>query len=536
MKLLNYDVIVVGSGIAGLFFALETVRRRPSTRIAIITKKGETDSSTNWAQGGIAAVLGTDDSFELHAQDTLIAGAGLCKEAVVRRVVGMGPEVIADLDQLGVGFSRNADGSYALGREGGHSRFRVAHAADLTGKEIERALLQASHARRPEFFEDHMVVNLIVADDPERQCMGVVAYSEVDNELVQFHAPVTLLATGGLGQVYSHTTNPRIATGDGVAIAWRAGVAVANLEMIQFHPTALYAPGRWPFLISEAVRGEGARLKSIDGRYFMQAAHPMADLAPRDIVARAIDRELKSSGQDHVLLEINQLPAEQIQARFPGIYATCLQYGFDITRRPIPVVPAAHYSCGGVLADLSGRTSLDGLLVAGEVAMSGMHGANRLASNSLLEAVVMAKLAAIDAVKRLEAPRAALPRAAVQTIDFSKEPLREQIVVSHERKRLQQIMSDFVGIVRTRERLAIGLERIRHILQTAERLSATAPPTYAVLELRNLATVAELIVLSARKREESRGLHFLEGVPETPDLPAVDTILEPLPFQSEVVI
>lgn len=521
------DLIVVGSGIAGLFFALETIRRVPSARIAILTKKRETDSSTNWAQGGIASVLGPDDSFDLHVQDTLTAGAGLCHPDVVRRVVELGPEVIAELDRLGVGFSHKPDGSYALGREGGHSRFRVAHAGDLTGREIERALLAASHASEPLFYENHMVVDLLVSGGEERRCTGVIAYSEQDQEQILFRSPVVMLATGGYGQVYSHTTNPRIATGDGVAIAWRVGVPVANLEMVQFHPTALYAPGRWPFLISEAVRGEGARLKTIDGRQFMRDAHPLRELAPRDIVARAIDRELKRSGDEYVLLDMTHLPADTIRERFPGIHATCLRYGFDITARPIPVVPAAHYACGGVLASLDGTTELPGLLVAGEVAMSGMHGANRLASNSLLEAVVMAKLAAVKAASLITAaPRAAQSLLAEPHLTAPAKPA-DGVMVSHERKQLQQIMLDFVGIVRTRARLKEGLERVAGIRRTAEELFRTMPLTVAGLELRNLATVAELVVTSALMRQESRGLHFLEDLPQSSDEPAADTILRP---------
>ncbi len=523
----RYDHVVIGTGIAGLFYALKVSEHDPEARIAILTKKGETDTSTNRAQGGIAAVLAGTDSFEAHIQDTLVAGAGLCRKDTVERIVEKAPSAIEELIAYGVAFTKNEDG-FHLGREGGHSAARVVHARDLTGQEIERALLAACRSRkdRIHIFRDHLALDLLMYNEAGRKaCGGVFVFSEKDREFSFFQAPVTMLASGGLGQVYFHTTNPKIATGDGVAAAYRAGVPVANLEFVQFHPTALYAPGRWPFLISEAVRGEGGRLMSVDGRYFMEGAHELKELGPRDVVARAIDKELKMSGEEYVYLDVSHLDSDFIKDRFPHIYDQCMKRGFDITSRPIPVVPSAHYSCGGVVTTLSGETELPGLLTAGEVGMTGMHGANRLASNSLLEALVMAKLAAEGAAGY--ARDHALPDSL--TVDNSPRSSlrapRQKILIAHDRRELNRIMSDFVGIVRSVDHLNLALEKVRQIREGIEEYYLAMPATYAVVELRNMATVAELIVRSALMRHESRGLQYVEDFPERSDDYLEDTII-----------
>lgn len=525
----TFDYLVVGSGIAGLFYALKVIGRQPSAQIAIVTKKEETASSTNWAQGGIAAVLSGTDSVDSHVADTLKVGCGLCHADVVRKVVESSPKAIDELINYGVRFTFGQDGALDLGREGGHTHNRVAHASDLTGMEIERALLSACRGHGTvEFFRDHMVVDLVKSETPEGVvCGGAKVYSEEKSELEHFLAPVTMLATGGLGQVYFHTSNPRIATGDGVAIAFRAGVPVANLEFVQFHPTTLFAPGRWPFLISEAVRGEGGILKTVSGKRVMKGVHPLEDLAPRDVVARAIDRELKASGEDYVLLDVSHLDGNFVKERFPNIYKECMKYGFDITARPIPVVPAAHYSCGGVLSTIQGETELPGLYVAGEVAMSGMHGANRLASNSLLEAVVMANFAAETSQSYYER---------TDSTWFKDEPEprttvtgrhHEKVYVSHDRREIQHVMSDLVGIVRTVKRLELALDKVRTVRRRIDEYFPLTPTTHGLLELRNIATVAELIIQSALRRKESRGLHYLEDMPEQSDEFLHDTIISP---------
>ncbi len=523
----HYDFLVIGSGIAGLFYAIEVATIRPDARIAIVTKKGETDSSTNRAQGGIAAVLAGTDSFNAHVADTLDAGAGMCHEGVVETIVREAPTVIRDLVDLGVEFTRTEQG-YALGREGGHSVARVVHADDLTGKEIERALLAAVKARkgRIDIFRDHIALDLIKGTSGGRPaCAGAYIFSEVDRNFYSFVATSTMLATGGLGQVYFHTSNPKIATGDGVAIAYRAGVPVSNLEFVQFHPTTLYSPGRWPFLISEAVRGEGGLLKTIDGRLIMDGAHQMKDLAPRDIVARAIDKELKESGEEYVLLDISHREPEFVRKRFPNIYKTCLERGFDITARPIPVVPAAHYACGGVVANVNGETDLAGLYVAGEVAMTGMHGANRLASNSLLEAVVMAKRAAMKSCRYIEVAEVAPMSTIDSSLYSSLQYPREKVLIAHDRRQLTRVMSDFVGIVRTEDRLLLALENVQRLKNAIEQYYLATPATYDVVELRNMATVAELIIRCALMRKESRGLHYVEDYPLPREYYCKDTML-----------
>jgi len=515
----NFDFLVLGSGVAGLTFALKVA---PRGRVAIVTKKDRAESNTNYAQGGIAAVTSQEDSFELHVRDTLEAGAGLCKESVVRTIIQAGPARIAELIELGMHFSERDVGhanrarELDLGKEGGHSKRRILHAQDVTGREIERALLAAvAQQQNIHIFENHLAIDLITsqkigAGDGNR-CLGVYVLDKATGQVETFAAPVTLLATGGCGKVYLYTTNPDIATGDGVAMAYRAGAAVANMEFIQFHPTCLYHPKAKSFLISEAVRGEGGVLKTIDGVAFMDRYHPLKSLAPRDIVARAIDSEMKQSGSDHVLLDITHKPARFIIERFPNIYQTCLRYGIDITKEPIPVVPAAHYQCGGVVTDVDGRTDIDGLCAVGEVACTGLHGANRLASNSLLEALVCAHRAA-QQVLDLPARGEVLPIPPWHAGQADNPD--EMVVVSHNWDEIRRAMWDYVGIVRTNKRLQRAHKRIANLQEEIQQYYWDFVVTPDLLELRNIATVAELIVTSALLRPESRGLNYNLDYPE----------------------
>jgi L-aspartate oxidase len=509
----SFDYLILGSGIAGLSFALKVA---PHGRVAIVTKKNQAESNTNYAQGGIASVTGKDDSFELHVRDTLEAGAGLCKELVVRAIVEQGPARIQDLINLGMKFSeaehRARDGSRELdlGREGGHSRRRILHARDMTGHEIERALLDAiSKEPNIRIFENHLAIDLITSQKlgvaGENRCLGAYVFNKQQNRVQTFVAPVTLLATGGCGKVYLYTTNPDIATGDGVAMAYRAGATIANMEFVQFHPTCLYHPKAKSFLISEAVRGEGGILKNLAGAEFMDAVHPLKSLAPRDIVARAIDSEMKKSGADHVLLDITHKPARAIIERFPNIYQTCLRYGIDITKEPIPVVPAAHYQCGGVQTDLDGATDIGGLYAVGEVACTGLHGANRLASNSLLEALVCSHRAA---EKILATPPQPTDCKIPLWQSGNATNADEMVVVSHNWDEIRRLMWDYVGIVRTNKRLQRAQKRIANLQEEIHDYYWNFIVSADLLELRNIATVAELIVACALQRPESRGLNY----------------------------
>ena len=528
----QFDFIVLGSGIAGLSFALQVA---PHGRVAIITKKNRAESNTNYAQGGIAAVTSKEDTTEMHVRDTLEAGAGLCREDVVRTIVQEGPARIAELIELGMQFSEReiprSDGARELdlGKEGGHSKRRILHAKDVTGREIEKALLNAV-ARQPqiEVFENHFAIDLITTQKLGRpgpnRCVGVYVLDKPAGVVETFASDAILLATGGCGKVYLYTTNPDIATGDGVAMAYRAGAAVANMEFIQFHPTCLYHPRAKSFLISEAVRGEGGILKTINGTEFMAGHHPLQSLAPRDIVARAIDSEMKRSGATHVLLDITHKPADFLRERFPNIYETCLRHGIDMTLEPIPVVPAAHYQCGGVLTNVDGETGIPGLYAVGEVACTGLHGANRLASNSLLEALVCAHRAGRRVLERI-APEA---RPVIPDWQSGRATNPDELVViAHNWDEIRRLMWDYVGIVRTHKRLLRAQTRIANLRGEIQEFYWDFTVSSDLLELRNIALVAELIITSALARPESRGLNYnLDHPFPDPAWAQRDTILE----------
>jgi L-aspartate oxidase len=528
------DFLVLGSGIAGLTYALKASE---FGSVAVVTKKDRAESSTNYAQGGIAAVMSSTDSFEAHVADTLAAGDGLCHRDVVETVVENGPRLIEELVALGVRFTRsnkNDGETFDLGREGGHSVNRVVHAQDLTGREIERALLSAA-SKNPNIriFENHVAVDLLTLGKLERRrvrpdaCFGAHVYDRLSGEVRTFAASVTMLATGGLGKVYLYTSNPDIATGDGVAMAYRAGASIANMEFIQFHPTCLYHPEAKNFLISEAVRGEGGELVDADGQPFMHGYDARGSLATRDVVARAIDNEIKRTGARCMYLDIAHKPAREIIERFPNIYERCLDFGLDITKEPIPVVPAAHYSCGGVVTDMDAGTDIRMLLTCGEVACTGLHGANRLASNSLLEALVFADRAARRSGALLEESRS-LERPELPPWESGHAVnADETVVISHNWDEVRRCMWDYVGIVRTDRRLSRALRRIGNLHEEINEYYWDFLVTADLLELRNIATVSELIIRCALSRKESRGLHYTLDYPARDDECWLkDTIIE----------
>lgn len=521
----SFDVIIVGSGIAGLSFALKVAQGGRS--VAIITKKNRAESNTNYAQGGIAAVTSQTDDVELHVKDTLTAGDGLCDEAVVREIIRSGPERIEELRQAGVDFTNLNDGRVSLHREGGHSKRRILHVKDLTGAAIEGALLDAvARSENITVLEHHFAIDLItreklaargkINEAGTGEVVGLYVLDVYKGEVITFRAPVIMLATGGVGQVYQYTTNPDIATGDGIAMAYRAGAEIRNMEFIQFHPTALYTTTKERFLISEVVRGEGAILRNSRKQAFMPKYDERKDLAPRDIVARAIDSEMKRLGAEHVWLDITHRPADELKERFPNIYEACLKSGIDMARDFMPVVPACHYLCGGVVTNLKAETDIPGLLACGEVACTGLHGANRLASNSLLEACVLADAGAETALKYLSKYEPA-PVQLPDWVDGDSRDPDERVVIHHNWDELKRTMWDYVGIVRTKKRLQRANSRIANLSNEITEYYWNFKVEPKLLELRNLIKVAELIIGCALQREESRGLHYtLDHLDKTP--------------------
>ncbi len=529
----NFDILIIGSGLAGLTAALLLA---PGRKVAVLTKRELSDGSSGWAQGGMAAVLAEGDSIDQHVSDTLIAGGGLCDLDATRAVVEGAPQAIRWLRELGVAFTEDHDhpGELHLTREGGHSQRRIVHAADATGAAVQQTLIQRVKATpNITVFEHHMLVDAITDRHLKRtgnRCYGAYALDVKTGEVATFAAPQTIMATGGAGKVYLYSTNPDTATGDGIAAAWRAGCRVGNMEFIQFHPTCLYHPDAKSFLITEAVRGEGGRLllpASAGGTRFMPSHDPRAELAPRDVVARAIDFEMKKHGLDCVYLDISHQSPAFLKEHFPNILQRCLELGIDITKQPIPVVPAAHYTCGGVITDLAGRTDLSGLFAVGETACTGLHGANRLASNSLVECVVLARATAraIEADEAELASQAASP--ALPAWDESRvTDADEAVVISHNWDELRRFMWNYVGIVRTTKRLERAAHRIALLQSEIQEFYSNFRVSRDLLELRNLVQVADLIVQSAHGRHESRGLHFSRDYPEMADQ-AVPTVLTP---------
>ncbi|RPE13810.1 L-aspartate oxidase [Chitinophaga lutea] len=521
------DFLVVGSGIAGLTYALKVAEQCPDKKVTILTKTREDETNTKYAQGGVAVVNDLEnDSFEKHIEDTLIAGDGLCNEKIVEIVVKEGPERVNELIEWGARFDKAPDGELSLGKEGGHSEFRVIHHKDVTGREIERALLDAvrrksnieliTHCFVVELITQHHLGYLVTKSTQDIECYGIYVLNLQTNKIEKILSRVTLLATGGNGQVYRTTTNPVIATGDGVAMVYRAKGRIENMEFIQFHPTALYQPGESPaFLITEAVRGDGGILRNKNGEDFMHRYDERLSLAPRDIVARAIDSEMKITGTEHVYLDCRHMDLEKFIHHFPNIYEKCRSLGIDISKDMIPVAPAAHYSCGGIKTDEHGRTSIGNLYAAGECASTGLHGANRLASNSLLEAMVFAHRCYLDAVK------------AIDSTSFKQVPdwdtlgttaPKEMILITQSLKELKQIMSDYVGIVRTNVRLERAMRRLDILHLETEALYRETAVSPQLCELRNLITAGYLVVKGAMFRKESRGLHYNTDYPYKSEL------------------
>lgn len=511
------DALVIGSGAAGLSLALQLAQ---NMQVIVLSKGPLAEGSTYYAQGGIAAVFDENDSIESHIQDTLVAGAGLCEDQVVRYTAEHAKASLNWLIELGVAFDREADEDgkprFHLTREGGHSHRRILHAADATGRAVQSTLTsQALNHPNIRVLEHYNAVDLITTRDESgaTRCVGAYVWSRLDARVHTIGARFTALCTGGASKVYQYTSNPDVASGDGIAMAWRAGCRVANMEFNQFHPTCLFHPKAHNFLLTEALRGEGAVLKRPDGSRFMPDFHPAAELAPRDVVARAIDFEMKRLGADCMYLDISHQPADFIQQHFPTIYEKCLSLGIDITQEPMPVVPAAHYTCGGVVTDLAARTDIDSLYAIGEVAYTGLHGANRMASNSLLECVVFARAAAADILAKL--PEINLPAELPLWDDSLVTDSDEEVVIQHNWHELRLFMWDYVGIVRTTKRLERALRRVELLQQEIHDYYANFRVSNNLLELRNLAQVAELIIRSAMQRKESRGLHYTLDYPDT---------------------
>ncbi len=534
---MKYDVAIIGSGLAGFSVALHLAENH---KVAIFSKRALLDGSSSWAQGGIAAVLDSSDSVEQHLSDTLIAGAGLCDEAATRHILENGRSAIEWLISQGVPFTPDTDAElgFHLTREGGHSQRRIIHAADATGQAVQMTLEQKIRQHpNISLFEHHYAIDLITSDKLSDtasnspgtpHCLGLYVQDVRTGKVHTVSAQHTVLATGGAGKVYLYTTNPDTATGDGIAMAWRAGCRIANMEFIQFHPTCLYHPYAKSFLISEAVRGEGGLLKlpieagAAAGKRFMPAHDERAELAPRDVVARAIDFEMKKRGLDHVDLDISHQPPEFLQEHFPTIYARCLELGIDISKQPIPVVPAAHYTCGGIVTDMFGQTDIPGLYAVGETSYTGLHGANRLASNSLLECLVIGKAVA----EKIDAQETILTADLPHWDESRVTNADEEVVIAHNWDELRRFMWNYVGIVRTTKRLERAQHRIRLLKEEIDEYYANFRITNHLLELRNLVDVASLIVNSALSRRESRGLHFSRDFPDT--LPkAIPTVLAP---------
>ncbi len=512
---MKFDFLVVGSGIAGLTFALKAAK---IGTVCIVTKKKLEDTNTRYAQGGIASVMYNPDSFEKHVQDTLKACGGLCNEEIVRTILKEAPERIEDLIKWGVEFDKNPDGSYNLTREGGHSEYRILHYKDKTGDQIQRVLSQkARQHQNIIILEHHFAIDLITQHHlgfevkrnfPNIECYGVYVHDLINNSIFKILSKITFIATGGIGNIYATTTNPKIATGDGIAMVYRAKGYCENMEFIQFHPTALYNPSERPsFLITEALRGFGAKLKTISGYYFMKDFDEREELAPRDIVARAIDFILKKTGDEYVYLDATHLNKNEIIERFPTIYAKCLSLGIDITRQPIPVTPAAHYLCGGIKVDFNGKTTINRLYAGGECACTGMHGANRLASNSLIEAIVTSHRAFIDAQKDINSFifQENIPE---WNDEGTTEP-KEMILITQNFKELQQLMTNYVGIVRTTDRLKRAFDRLKILYEETEALYKKTKISPQLCELRNAINVAYLIIRTASERKQSVGLHYI---------------------------
>ena len=523
------DFLVIGSGIAGLTYALKIARQFPDQKVVVMTKATADETNTKYAQGGIAVVNDLEnDSFEKHIEDTLIAGDGLCNEKVVEIVVKEGPDRVRELIELGAKFDKEEDGDYKRGKEGGHSEFRILHHKDVTGREMERALIDAVNAQQNiEFIKHCFVIDIITQHHlgflvtkatPDVECYGVYVLNLQTNKIEKILSKITLLATGGNGQIYRTTTNPMIATGDGVAMVYRAKGRIENMEFIQFHPTALYEPGvkGQSFLITEAVRGDGGILRNKDGEAFMINYDQRKDLAPRDIVARAIDSEMKRTGTEHVWLDCRHFDKEKFIEHFPNIYEKCISIGIDVTKHMIPVAPAAHYSCGGIQTDEWGRSSIQYLYACGECASTGLHGANRLASNSLLEAMVFAHRCFLDATEKIKNAHPG-PEIPDWNAQGTREP-KEMILITQSLKELQQVMSDYVGIVRNDVRLQRALKRLDLLWDETEQLYQDSTVSPQLLELRNMITVGYLVVKGASFRKESRGLHYNTDYPSKSEL------------------